>query len=563
MSQKFRVKKLVLISLIALTSIFGVSNCSTAQPAPATLIITNAHIWTGNPDQPWAGSLAVRGDSIIYVGDTTGLAPYVGVESEVIDADGGMVTPGFNDSHLHFIDAGLELSSVQLRDADTPEEFTKKLAAFVRTVPAGTWITGGNWEHKQWGGELPDRDWIDAVTPDHPVWVSRLDGHMALANSKALELAGVTTDVADVAGGTIVRDAQGRLTGIFKDNAMGLISHAIPDPTPEQFDRGLNAAMDYVLARGVTTIQHMGGWGDVEVFDRGQRDKRLKVRISAAVPLSTWQRLSTRINSQGMGDKWLRVAGLKGFVDGSLGSHTAAFLEAYTDVPTDSGLLVNKEMDLYQWISHADSLGLQVMVHAIGDRANRVILNIYERVARKNGPRDRRFRVEHTQHIHPADIPRFGQLGVIASMQPYHCIDDGCWAEPVIGHKRSETTYAFRDLIESGATLAFGSDWFVAPPTPLEGIYAAVTRQTLDGENPDGWIPAQKITVAEALTAYTRNAAFAEFEEDSKGTLEVGKLADFVILSDDLTTIPLEKIKNVRVLLTVVGGQVMYDNRSE
>ncbi|MCF7797314.1 MAG: amidohydrolase [Lentisphaeria bacterium] len=560
MSPKFPVKKSVLITLIALASIFGVSSCSTTQPVPATLVITNANIWTGNPEQPRAEALAVRGDSIIFVGEQTGVAALTGEATQVVDAQGGMVTPGFNDSHLHFIDAGLELSSVQLRDAATPAEFTEKLADFVRTVPAGTWITGGNWEHKQWGGELPDRAWIDAVTPDHPVWVSRLDGHMALANSKAIALAGVAADVADVAGGTIVRDAQGRLTGIFKDNAMDLINHAIPAPTDDQLDGGLDAAMDYVLSRGVTSVQHMGGWGDVAVFERAHRNDRLKVRISAAVPLSTWQALGQRVSEQGVGDEWLRVAGLKGFVDGSLGSHTAAFLQPYTDVPTDSGLLVNTEMDLYQWISGADSLGLQVMVHAIGDRANRVILDIFERVAQENGPRDRRFRVEHAQHIHPLDIPRFGQLGVIASMQPYHCIDDGCWAEPVIGAERSATTYAFRDLLDTGARLAFGSDWFVAPPTPLEGIYAAVTRRTLDDKHPDGWVPAQKISVEEALRAYTDHAAYAEFMDGKKGVLAVGKLADMVILDADLTRLSPEKIRDARVLYTIVGGKILYTN---
>lgn len=560
MSPKFPLKKSVLITLIALMSIFGVSSCSTTQPVPATLVITNAKIWTGNPEHPRAEALAVRGDSIIYVGEQTGVAALTGEATQTIDAQGGMVTPGFNDSHLHFIDAGLELSSVHLRDAATPAEFTQKLADFVRTVPAGTWITGGNWEHKQWGGELPDRAWIDAVTPDHPVWISRLDGHMALANSKALELAGVTADVADVAGGTIVRDGQGRLTGIFKDNAMDLIHHAIPAPTDDQLDGGLDAAMDYVLARGVTSVQHMGSWGDVGVFKRAHQNNRLKVRISAAVPLSTWQALGQRVSEKGVGDEWLRVGGLKGFVDGSLGSHTAAFLDPYTDVPTDSGLLVNTEADLYRWISHADSLGLQVMVHAIGDRANRVILDIYERVAQENGPRDRRFRVEHAQHIHPLDIPRFGQLGVIASMQPYHCIDDGCWAEPVIGAERSATTYAFRDLLDTGARLAFGSDWFVAPPTPLEGIYAAVTRRTLDDKQPDGWVPAQKISVEEALRAYTEHAAYAEFMDGKKGVLAVGKLADMVILDADLTRLSPEKIRDARVLYTIVGGKIQYTN---
>ncbi|MDQ3950356.1 MAG: amidohydrolase family protein, partial [Gemmatimonadota bacterium] len=259
------------------------------------------------------------------------------------------------------------------------------------------------------------------------------------------------------------------------------------------------------------------------------------------------------------GDAWLKIGALKGFVDGSLGSHTAAMLEPFSDAPTDTGLFVNTPEDLYRWVSGADRAGLHVMVHAIGDRANRVQLDIFERVARENGPRDRRFRIEHAQHLHPADVARFGRLGVIPSMQPYHAIDDGRWADKVIGPERAKGTYAFRSLLDTGARVAFGSDWFVAPPTPLEGIYAAVTRRTLDDRRPTGWVPEQKITVEEALRAYTRGAAYAEFADPDKGVLARGMLADFVLIDRDLTRIPPETIREARVMLTVVGGRPVFE----
>ncbi|MGZ8456284.1 MAG: amidohydrolase, partial [Gemmatirosa sp.] len=474
-------------------------------------------------------------------------------------AGGQFLVPGFIDAHVHFVAGGFRLASVQLRDARTPAEFVARIRAFAATVPKGTWIQGGDWDHEQWGGELPTRAWLDSVTPDHPVWVNRLDGHMALANSAALRAAGVTRDTRDVAGGTIVRDARGEPTGVVKDNAMELVDRTVPAPDPALADGALDAAMSYVARQGVTTVHHMGGWDDLAVFDRAHRAGRLRTRVYAAVPLSTWERLRDTVAARGRGDAWLRIGGLKGFVDGSLGSHTAAMLEPFTDAPHDRGLFVTPPEALYAWTKSADAAGLQVMVHAIGDSAIRTQLDVFARVARENGPRDRRFRIEHAQHIAPADVPRFGALGVIASMQPYHAIDDGRWAEKVIGPARAQRTYAFRALLDTGATVAFGSDWFVAPPTPLEGIYAAVTRRTLDGAHPDGWVPTQKITVEEALRAYTRGGAYAAFDEAERGTLERGKLADFVLVDRDLTRVPPETIRDAQVVLTVIGGRVAFE----
>jgi predicted amidohydrolase YtcJ len=534
--------------------------CTTIAGAQqASLAVIHARVWTGNAAHPWAEALAASGDTILAVGNTAVIQKLIAPRTRVLDARGGMVTPGFIDSHVHFLDGGLSLRSVQLRDARSKEEFVARIKTFAATVPPGTWITGGDWDHQNWGGELPRKDWIDAATPRNPVWINRMDGHMSLANSLALAAAKVTRNTREVEGGAIVRDPSGEPTGILKDNAKSLVDRAMPAPSAEMMDRALDAAMKYVAENGVTSVVHMGSWDDLEVFRRARNAGRLRTRIRAAVPLSTWERLAQTVASEGRGDDFLSIGCLKAFVDGSLGSHTAAFLEPFTDAPKDTGLLVNQPDDLYRWTSGAAHAGLQVMVHAIGDRAIRLQLDIFDRVRKEQHPPDPRFRIEHAQHIAPADLPRFAEIGVIASMQPYHAIDDGRWADKVIGSERAKTTYAFRSLLDAHARLAFGSDWDVAPATPLDGIYAAVTRRTLDDKNPEGWVPLQKITVEGALHAYTTDAAYAEFAERRKGTLEIGKLADFVLLDRDLTRIPAPGIRHVRVLATVVGGKMVFE----
>ena len=532
-----------------------------ASAEPVTLAVVNARVWTGDSARPWAEAFAVRGDRFATVGSSAAVRKIAGT-ARVIDAAGRMVVPGFIDSHVHFIDGGFGLSSVQLRDAKTPAEFIARIKAFAATVPPGAWITGGNWDHEQWGGELPRHDWIDSVTPNNPVWINRLDGHMSLANAAALRAAKITRASRDVAGGTIVRDARGEPTGVLKDNATDLVNAVVPNPPAELEDRALDTAMAYVAAQGVTSVDHMGSWRDLAIFERAHKAGRLKTRIYAAVPLATWETLRDTVAARGRGDAWLRIGALKGFVDGSLGSHTAAMLQPFTDAPSDTGLFVNTHEHLYELTSGADKARLHVIVHAIGDRAIRDQLDIFERVEKENGPRDRRFRIEHAQHIVPSDIPRFATLGVIASMQPYHAIDDGRWAEKVIGHERAKTTYAFRSLRDAGATLAFGSDWFVAPPTPLEGLYAAVTRRTLDDRNPDGWIPEQKISLEDALRAYTRGAAYATFDEKEKGVIATGALADFAIIDRDLTKVAPEAIRDAHIALTAVGGRVVYERKA-
>ena len=524
-----------------------------------TLAVINAKIWTANPLKPWAEAIAVSGNLISTVDSNKEIQKLHTKKTLVIDAKGQMLTPGFTDSHLHFIEGGLRLSSVQLRYARTPEDFITRIKLFAETIEPGTWITGGDWNHELWGGELPCCEWIDKVTPNNPVWINRLDGHMALANSIALKAANITKETPNIEGGTIIHSSNGEPTGIIKDNAMKLVDRIIPEPSEQMKDQSLEAAMQYVARQGVTSIHNMGTWDELKVFERAHNEGKLRTRISAAVPLETWKQLYNKINSEGNGDQWLRIGALKAFMDGSLGSHTAAFFQPYADAPNDTGLLLKPPDEIQSLVSKADKAGLQVITHAIGDRAINILLNIYERVASKNCHRDRRFRIEHAQHIISSDIPRFHKLEIIASMQPYHLVDDGQWAEKVIGSDRLETTFALRSLLDAKTKVIFGSDWYVEPPIPLDGIYAAVTRHTIDGKNPDGWIPEQKISIEEALRCYTINPAYATFEEKLKGSLEPGKLADFVIINKDIINIPPEEIRNARVIMTVVDGKIVYE----
>ena len=384
---------------------------------------------------------------------------------------------------------------------------------------------------------------------------------MGLANSVALRLAGIKKSTEDPPGGTIVRDARtGEPTGILKDAAQDLVAAVIPKPTDAEYDEAMGAALAEAARVGVTSIQDITLWDQYPVYQRFRDAGKLTVRISARTPMREWKRQAELVGRLGPGDSWLRLGGLKAFMDGSLGSTTALFFQPYNDAPNTSGLMASDNLPegkLEKDIRDADKAGLQCSVHAIGDKANHLLLEYFEEVEKENGPRDRRFRIEHAQHLLAADIPRFAQLGVIPSMQPAHAIDDGRWAEKRIGPERIKTTYAFRSLLDAGARLAFGTDWPVAPLDPLIGIYAAVTRETTDGKNPHGWVPEQKISLEEAVRAYTAGSAYAEFGEREKGTLEPGKLADVVVLSQDIFRINPKEIPETEAVQTIVGGRVV------
>jgi predicted amidohydrolase YtcJ len=538
-----------------------------AAQAPADTLLLGGKVWTGNPARPEAEAVAILDGRIAAVGSDAEVRRWAGPATTVIRLDGRRVVPGFNDAHVHFFDGGQGLASVQLRDAASPEVFRDRIGAYAATLAPGRWVLNGNWDHERWTpAALPTRQLIDAVTPDHPVFVNRLDGHMALANSLALSLAGITRDTPDPPGGSIVRDARGEPTGVLKDAAMNAVYAVIPEAGAGEIDAALRAAMRYANENGVTSVQDMSASPDIlRAYRRLLRDGDLTVRVYGAQPLSQWERLAGPGIGAGFGNDMLRIGVLKGFADGSLGSTTALFFDPYLDAPDTSGLPSDELVDRAAMLDDmlgADAAGLQLAVHAIGDKANATILDMFEEVVRRNGPRDRRLRIEHAQHLRAADLPRFKALGVIASMQPYHAIDDGRWAEKRIGAERARGTYAFRSLLDAGAVLAFGSDWYVAPMEPLLGIYAAATRRTIDGANPGGWVPEQRISVAEAVRAYTAGSARASGEEAVKGTLEPGKLADLVVLSGDIFAIDPAAIRDVHVDTTILGGKVVFERNA-
>jgi predicted amidohydrolase YtcJ len=470
----------------------------------------------------------------------------------VIDLRGRLAVPGFIDNHVHFINGGFQLSRVQLRDAASADEFVSRIAAHARRAESEQWILGGSWDEQRWTSyALPTRQMIDAATASQPAFLHRLDMHMAVANTCALQLAGITRDTPDPAGGTIVRDANGEPTGLLKDAAMALVSAIIPSPSIEERMAAARAALREAARFGVTSFCDMGmspeAFDDFRAYQRLARAGELTARVSLFMPIGSYERLQNAGVEKRFGSDRLRVGGLKGFADGSLGSSTAAMREPFSD--QDHCGLVMREMadgSMAKWVADADAHELQIAIHAIGDRANADVLSIFES---RSDTRTRRFRIEHAQHLDPSLIERFARSGVIASMQPYHAVDDGRWAETRIGRERARSAYAFRSLIDAGAMVTFGSDWTVAPINPLLGISAAVTRR---------WIPEQNITVEEALRCYTINNAYAMFAENEIGRIAPGMLADVVVLSEDIFTIAPERIGDVQVEMTILDGEVIY-----
>ena len=536
-----------------------------AQSKPAAdLIITKAKVWTVDRVHPSAQAVAVLGDRIVAVGSNADVDVWRGHDTKVIDAGGKLLLPGFNDAHVHFVSGGLQLESVQLNDVTTKEEFVRRIAEQAKKTPKGEWIQGGDWDETKWSPpSLPTKELIDPATPNNPVFLSRYDGHSALANSAALRLAGITSQTPDPPGGVIVRDAQGNPTGDLKDAATDIVFKVIPPLSHEQRLRAVRRALEYAASLGVTSVQNMDpDYADIAAYAELLQSGELTTRIYAA-PLIDQVDDQAKIGIRhAFGGPFLRIGAVKAFADGSLGSRTAYFFEPFSDEPGNRGLLGEGMQPLSLMrdrMMKADAAGLQMCTHAIGDQAISIVLDLYTDVVKAHGEMDRRLRIEHAQHMAAKDFDRFAQLNVIASVQPYHAIDDGRWAESYIGHDRASRTYAFRTFLNHGVHLAFGTDWDVAPLNPLSTIYAAVTRATLDGKNPNGWFPQQKLTVAEAVEAYTMGSAYAEFQEKEKGSITPGKLADMVVLTDDIFSIDPAKIRDVKVVKTIVGGKVVWD----
>jgi predicted amidohydrolase YtcJ len=536
-----------------------------AQPKPsASLIITNAKVWTVDKAQPTAQAVAVLGDRIVAVGSNVDVGAWRGPDTKVIDAGGKLLLPGFNDAHVHFVDGGEKLDAVQLNDARSKDEVVRRIAQQAKKTPKGEWIQGGDWDETKWSPpSLPTKELIDPATPDNPVFLSRYDLHSALANSAALRLAGITSHTPDPPGGVIVRDAQGNPTGDLKDAATELVFKVIPPLSREQRLRAVRRALEHAASLGVTSVQNLRpDYADIAAYAELLQNGELTARVYAA-PLISEVDDQVKIGIRhAFGGPFLRIGAVKAFADGSLGSRTAYFFEPYSDESGNRGLLAGGMQPLSRMrdrMVEADAAGLQICSHAIGDQAISIVLDLYADVVKTNGQADRRLRIEHAQHMAAKDFDRFAELNVIASVQPYQVIDDGRWAEARIGHDRASRTYAFRTFLNHGVHLAFGTDWYVEPLNPLWGVYAAVTRATLDGKNPNGWFPEQKLTVAEAVEAYTMGSAYAEFQEKEKGSITPGKLADLVLLSDDIFSIDPAKVREVKVLKTMVGGKVVWD----
>jgi predicted amidohydrolase YtcJ len=563
------------IALSAALTVRAADNAAASSPHPAAdssraadLIIRHARIWTVNPAQPQAQALAVLNGRIVAVGSDAAVLAWRGPDTRVVDAAGKRLLPGFNDAHVHFADGGASLSAVQLNDAAGLGEFVKRLGDYASHAAKGEWIRAGDWDETKWSpAVLPTRQDIDPVTPDNPVAVDRYDGHMILVNSRALALAGITAQTPDPPGGVIVRDAAGQPTGALKDAAAELMERVIPAPTPAQRRRFIMAALHEAASHGVTSVQDMNeDYGNLAMYSQLLREGKLSVRLYSAPSIAAVEDQARLGTGRAFGSPALRIGALKMFADGSLGSHTAYFFDAFLDDPGNRGLLAKDMLPPSRTrmrLLRADAAGLQVCTHAIGDAAISTVLDLYQDVEDEGGPRDRRWRIEHAQHMAARDFERFAQLHVIASVQPYQAIDDGRWAEARIGHDRASRTYAFKTFLDHGVRLAFGTDWPVAPLDPVLTLYAAVTRATLDGRHPEGWFPEQKLTIEQAISFYTMGSAYAEFQERDKGSIEPGKLADMVLLDADVLSIPATQLRNVHVLTTWLGGEQIYDRAAD
>ena len=548
-----------ILCLLSLIVLWG-CGLGSSPDAQLDVIYTNGVIWTGVDGQKDAAAMGLKNGSITIIGDNI---PSELKAKETIDLGGRFVMAGFMDNHVHFMEGGAALASVQLRDANTKAEFVSRIADYTAGQPKGRWVLNGNWDHELWGGELPHKDWIDEVTPNNPVYLIRLDGHMALANSAALAAAGITKDTPDPEGGIIGRDQAGELTGILKDNALNIMLAKIPPPAADEIIEQFVRAQDHALSLGLTKVHAVIGYPTettmLDIFQMARTKDVMKIRAKVSTPLQTWETARDAAIS-GTGNELLSWGSVKGFIDGSLGSTTAWFHDPYSHDPSQSGFPLDPPDTLKALMSAAGAADLGLSIHAIGDKAIDTAIDNMVAIA-GDDLRARRYTIEHFQHPTTAAIKRAADHGIIISAHPYHAIDDGRWAEERIGAKRTETTYAFKSILENGSVMTFGSDWPVAPLNPMDGVYAAVTRETLDGGHPGGWVPKEKISVEQALKAYTSANAYAFGEEDVSGTLEAGKRADFVILSADPRAVDPLKLRDIQTEQTVINGQIVFTRK--
>jgi len=534
-----------------------------APQPPADLVLLNGVIYTGNPQQPRAEAVVIAGEKIVAVGTTREARKLMGPNTRVMDLKGKFALPGFNDAHIHLAGGGLAKLEIDFRDAKTLAEFQQRIRARLGEYKPGDWILGGNWDHTLWPEKrFPTRFDLDAVSREHPMIFSRVDGHVAVANSKALEIAGITRHTPDPAGGQVERDASGEPTGMLLETAQGLVRRHVPPTTPEQRRRGIELALAEAARLGVTSLQDNSSWEDFLVYEQLKNEGKLSARVTEWLPFFASREQLERMRQRGgTTDPWLKTGALKGVLDGTLGSRTAWMLAPFSDDPTKSGIARVEPDRLKQMVIERDKAGFQVALHAIGDRANRIALDAFAAARAANGPRDARHRSEHAQVVAPEDFQRFAELEVIASMQPCHETTDMRWAEQRLGPERSKGAYAWKTMLRHGVRVAFGTDFDVEPMNPMIGLYACTTRELITGGPPGGWIPSEKISIDDCIRAYTLGSAYAEFEEKRKGSLEPGKFADIVVLSADVTKIPPRQILQTEVLLSIVGGKLVYEKK--
>ncbi|MEI6614217.1 MAG: amidohydrolase [Chrysiogenales bacterium] len=552
-------KKMLLAGLIlSFTSAFALLDAA-EEAMMADLVLFNGKVFTVEKSMPWAEAIAVRDGKIMAVGDDAEVKKLISKDTQTIDLMGKLVLPGFNDAHLHFASGGLYLLGIDLRPARDEKEFASILKVYIKKLPKGEWVTGGNWDHENWPSKKhPGKELIDVFTPDHPVMVRRLDGHMALANSLALKLAGINRDSPNPQGGEIVKDKKtGEPSGILRDNACDLVDAVIPPLSRARREQAIRIAMRHAQELGVTSIQDNSSSEDLEVYQELLAKGELGVRINAWRDSSCIADFS-RIGIKAVfGGPFLRLGVIKIFVDGSMGAGTALFFKPYADDPTTCGLPIYQENELNALVLAVDKAGLQIAAHAIGDKANAWILDALALARRENGVRDSRHRVEHAQVVRSEDIARFREMGVIASIQPCHCIDDMRWAEKRIG-SRVNNAYRFASFVKNGVHLAFGTDWAVEPLDPRLGIYASVSRELPAGGPAGGWHPDEKLSMAEAIENYTLGSAYAEFQEKEKGSIAPGKWADLAVMEKNLFEIPKKEILTAPVTMTILAGKIIY-----
>ncbi len=572
-------------ALVVLMSVAVCSGQTFAQNAPALseprpkadVIFIHGNVYTGVPSNDRFSSvlreeaIAVRGECIEAVGKNLDIEKLKGLQTQVVDLGGHFVMPGFNDAHLHLADAGLWKLSVDLTGVKTLDEFRERLRAKVDAAKGDEWILGGGWDETLWPvAVLPSRGDLDEVSGGHPVFLDRVDGHLAVANTRALQLASVTSASRDPQGGRIDRDSNGQPTGILRDAAKGAVRAVIPAPTREKRRQGIEVALADLAEHGVTSAQdYSPAWVNFQIYEELEKEGKLTARVSEWLPFNeSVEELKAKRDSHPQSDLMLHTGMLKGFMDGSLGGHTAALIEPYADDPKNSGLPQYEAAKLNEMAKERVLAGFQLGFHAIGDKGVEMALDAFaeaEKAAREqkvkaaNGGDDYRLRIEHAQVTTPAEIAHFKELKVIASMQPSHVLTDMRWAQDRLGAQRAATSYAWADFLHKGVALAFGTDYPVEPVTPFRGLYAAVTRKSEDGRRE--YFPEQRLSLEQAIAAYTTGSAFAEFEEKEKGKLVPGMLADFVVLDRDVTAASPEKMLGTRVLRTVVGGKTVWEAR--